>query len=87
MCSPSVLFVFQARNVTTGELAAIKVIKLEPGKNLCLHLLTLWGEVSSMHKSRISFPSTNQWGKCKTDPSSASRGNVTLHLISLSQLV
>lgn len=25
-------FFFQARNVNTGELAAIKVIKLEPGK-------------------------------------------------------
>ena len=31
------LFVFQARNVTTGELAAIKVIKLEPGKILTSH--------------------------------------------------
>lgn len=28
--------VFQARNIKTGELAAVKIIKLEPGKrNLC----------------------------------------------------
>ena len=25
-------FVFQARNIKTGELAAVKIIKLEPGK-------------------------------------------------------
>lgn len=28
---------FQARNVSTGELAAIKVIKLEPGESALLH--------------------------------------------------
>ena len=25
-------FAFQARNIKTGELAAVKIIKLEPGK-------------------------------------------------------
>lgn len=28
-----VVCVFQARNIQTGELAAVKIIKLEPGKN------------------------------------------------------
>lgn len=29
-------FAFQARNIKTGELAAVKIIKLEPGeRNLC----------------------------------------------------
>ena len=33
----SVVFaVFQARNIQTGELAAVKIIKLEPGESSCL---------------------------------------------------
>uniref|UniRef100_A0A673LH52 Mitogen-activated protein kinase kinase kinase kinase n=1 Tax=Sinocyclocheilus rhinocerous TaxID=307959 RepID=A0A673LH52_9TELE len=32
----AVVFLFQARNVTTGELAAIKVIKLEPGEDFAV---------------------------------------------------
>ena len=33
-------FVFQARNIKTGELAAVKIIKLEPGK--CSHPPCRW---------------------------------------------
>lgn len=35
-------FVFQARNIQTGELAAVKIIKLEPGKSRRLSLITFY---------------------------------------------
>lgn len=38
-------FVFQARNIKTGELAAVKIIKLEAGKNILILFFSLLEEI------------------------------------------